>query len=127
MKGQHTNEVKIWNVTGSFFWIQLNGIKHIFSWSTTWEIGDGKSISYWFDSWQGLPRASTRVLTAQKPNIALCEAWPVIQNINPNETLQAEEIEFTSNIDRITWRWEKFGLYTSKSAYKILAEGGKVR
>lgn len=51
----------------------------------------------------------------------------MIQNINPNETLQAEEIEFTSDIDWITWRWEKSGLYTSKSAYKILAEGGKVR
>lgn len=39
----------IWLVTSSFFWRQLNGIKHLFNWCTNWSIGEGNAISFWFD------------------------------------------------------------------------------
>lgn len=45
-KGTAASGPKIWNITGSFFWSQLCRIKKLFTWSTTWIVGDGSSISY---------------------------------------------------------------------------------
>lgn len=41
----------LWSKQGSFFWGDLISIKHLFTWSTTWIIGDGRRISYWYDAW----------------------------------------------------------------------------
>lgn len=46
---------KIWSLAGSFFWKDLQKINKIFVWCTEWRIGNGLSISFWFDNWAGAP------------------------------------------------------------------------
>lgn len=75
-KGRDLRGPKIWLASGSFFWNQLHKIKYLFHWSTSWLIGDGGTIAYWYDSWEGLPRAATVTTTILKPNMSLREAWP---------------------------------------------------
>lgn len=41
----------IWMCQGSFFWMQLLKFKLIFDSCTSWIIGTGAAMSYWFDAW----------------------------------------------------------------------------
>lgn len=50
-QGNYAVGPKLWSRHGSFFWYDLISIKHVFSWSITWEVGDGTSISFWYDEW----------------------------------------------------------------------------
>lgn len=36
-------------------------------------------------------------------------------------------LQFTEDEDSITWLWENTGTYSSKSAYKIISQGGKIK
>lgn len=46
---------RIWNSTGSFFWMILQKLKLLFLMSSSWLIGDGARISFWFDAWDSKP------------------------------------------------------------------------
>lgn len=54
----------LWSKRGSFFWGQLLSLKHLFDWSISWSVGDGTSISYWYDKWgaQVLKLTGTRCI-----------------------------------------------------------------
>lgn len=99
------------------------GIKQLFHWCTSWSIGSGTSISYWYDAWDGPPRSLGRVPHQQQPNISLREAWPERDVIDPNSSQNDMLVFVDQQLDTITWRWEKCGIYTSKSVYKILKGG----
>lgn len=124
-KGQNFDGPKIWLIGGSFFWNQLNVIKRIFTWSTSWSIGHGYSISFWFDSWSGASPQDHRLVI---PNqlISLREAWEIRDTLDPN-TIYPEDIIFTDERDTIVWRWEISGIYTAKSAYRLLSGGGRIK
>lgn len=49
-----TNTPKTCRSAGSFFWKILIRLKPLFHWSTTWQIGNGRGIAIWYDSWDGL-------------------------------------------------------------------------
>lgn len=42
-------------VNGSIFWNQLVIINSLFQSCVTWEVRDGRTISYWCDAWAGAP------------------------------------------------------------------------
>lgn len=50
-KGNVAHGPKFFIKWGCSFWGQLSKIRGIFNWSCYWEIGDGSSISFWFDNW----------------------------------------------------------------------------
>lgn len=60
-KGTVRNGPKIWLTDRSFFWYQLRKLRAMFTWCISWEVGEGKTISYWFDAWQGTPRCKSLV------------------------------------------------------------------
>lgn len=104
----------------------FEGIKYLFSFSTTQLVGDGNGISYWFDSWQGQPISWQDTAAIQESQISLREACSRINQIDP--TYQAPvQISFNSERDQISWKWGKKGEYTSKSAYGMLMMGGKIK
>lgn len=118
---------RYWNVTGSFFWTHLANIRGLFLSCTTWDIGDGTTISYWMDGWNGPPRAVALVAKELQPFINLREALQVLREINPDEPIQPQNIIFTETEDRLRWILGNNEGYTSKSVYRLLSEIGKIR
>lgn len=126
-KGRDHSKPKIWNVTVSFFWSQLIKIRGVFTWSTIWCVGDGSTISYWYDTCHEMPRVSNLVATALQPFISLKDAWTRMQELNPHETVPTDFFTFTEAADRIQWKWDKSGVYSVKSIYRVLSEGGRIK
>lgn len=108
---------KLWSQQGSFFWGDLISIKHLFDWSTTWIIGDGSAISYWYDHWGGKPLKSvgSRCINSAWSLQKACEQLDISIDLCVDQS------------DELTWRWAASGSYTAKSAYHILIQGGLVR
>ena len=117
---------KFWLITGSFFWGQLRKLKQIFEWSTSWIVGDGTSISYWFDTWQGRPRVTDLGQVHTDEHISLRDAYQALSMIDPTMNLQVP-ISFTDREDAIIWLWENSGIYSAKSAYEMLSGGGIIK
>lgn len=126
-KGARGEGPKVWTLTGSFFWSQLQSIRRIFIWSTVWRVGDGCSISYWFDAWDENPRAVRSVPRIQQPNISLAMAAGMIPYINPTETTDIQQLIEPNTRDQIEWKWGAKNVYTASSAYAIMAGAGKIR
>lgn len=119
-QGVFTHGPTIWAKTGSFFWGQLHGVKHIFNMSVSWAIGDGTCISYWFDDWgKGalVPAGTRQINRSLSIRSASADA----------ELLQGLAINFSDQPDVLTWKWSQTGLYTSKSIYAVLTGVGKIR
>lgn len=123
-KGPRENHPRLWLKSGSFFWKQLQGLRGFFNWSTAWQIGDGKSISFWFDSWDGLPKEQHQHIQGNQ-SISLTDAY----STGTAQLLMDTDLSpllFTGEEDFIHWRWESTGVYTSRSTYRILTQGGKI-
>ena len=45
-RGKGADHLKIWSIGGSFFWKCLQKLKPLFHWSTQWQIGNGRGISF---------------------------------------------------------------------------------
>lgn len=85
-----------------------------------------EKTSYWFDAWEGLPRAQEKNITIQHPLISLRDAWPCRENIDPMHT-RVINLTFNEDRDAISWKWDMHGLYSARSIYKILIGGRKIR
>lgn len=107
---------------GSFFWRQLAKIKNLFHWCCTWKIRDGRSISFWFDGWNGMPifQADEGMIGIPRPTISFREASPVILDMIPL-------IQFTDEEDQLCWRWSSSESYSANSVYKAMISAGKTR
>ena len=108
----------IWSKKGSFFWTQLQGIKGIFEFSTTWVIGTGNTISYWFDNW-GRGILANQGTQIQHRMISLGMAATT-------QALEAREVTLTQDDDSLVWRWTHSGTYSANSVYKVMIGAGKI-
>lgn len=118
---------RLWNILRSFFWTQLGNIKGLFICCTAWEIGNGITISYWFDGWNGPPKATSMVSKELQPFINLRDAQQVLGEINPEDLTQGNNITFIDNTYRLYWKVKNNEGYTSKSVYGMLSQFGKIR
>lgn len=119
----------MWMVSGSFVWKFLIKIKNLFHWYATWEVGDGKLISFWYDNWMGVP---IRALKDRLPrpvlqSASLDQAIMLITDLAPH-VQPYTPVLLSQQVDKIIWRWSSNGgLYSANSVYKVLTAGGKVR
>lgn len=113
--------------SGSFFWMQLLKIQGIFQWSTEWVVGNGETISFWYDSWNGQPlrRQIDRLPRPQSSKISLADAIPRILELLPDFEHGSEPVLGTRN-DSLLWKWDTSAMYSVKSAYSMLIGGGKI-
>lgn len=102
-RGSSSEGPDIWMIKGSFFWNQLRNIKHIFIRAAQWQIGDGKSVSFWFDAWVEEPIEVGGGKGLSKQNISLREAWPIKYQLLPDLEL-GRSITLTTQEDRLVWR-----------------------
>lgn len=122
--GNYSNGPKFWLVEGSFFWRALLKLLPNFRWSTSWEIGDGTSISFWLDAWhdQSLVTTLEQGQKPTQPKISLRDAVPITQLLLPDYELT---IQLRLGRDKICWNWTAGGIYTAKSVYKLLKTGSR--
>lgn len=121
-QGFYVHGPRIWSIRGSFFWTQLHSIKHLFTWSTTWQIGDGTEISYWYDDW-GEGAIATTGSRQQRRSLSLREATE-LENWQENHTVQ---FNFNNEGDMFIWNWESNGRYSSKSVYGMIKGEGRMQ
>lgn len=89
-RGNSRNGPLIWMVNGCFFWNQWQSIKGFFNMCTTWHIWDGKSIAFWFDSWNDQSGRVGNGYGFSKPSISLRDAWHRIHALDPNLVINRE-------------------------------------
>jgi hypothetical protein len=76
---------KTW-VRHGYFSRQLMHLKHFFNWSTEWSVANGASISFWFDSWAGLPLCGIfcKQYRQQSQRTSLLQASQTLHLLLPN-------------------------------------------
>lgn len=124
-RGSIPNGPNVWLITGSFFWNQLGNIKHIFIRATQWMIGDGKSVSFWFDAWKEEPLKVGGRRGVSRINISLREAWASRDHLLPGLDM-GHIISFSQQEDRLVWRGGISGNFTVKLAYTLLTSLGRI-
>lgn len=122
------NGPKLWIINGSFFWRQLIKISTIFHWSTVWCIGNGMSISYWYDAWAGMSLADLGPgrYRPEQPSISLADAFSIAHVLAPEDD-KLKELQLNQNQDYIMWKWDGKAVYTAKSSYMTMVGGGKTK
>lgn len=116
-QGNFNTGPMLWSKQGSFFWGDLLSIKHLFNWSTTWIIGDGNVISFWYDHWRELPLIQTGSRCFNR-------AWSLqsaSQHIHLPVNLTAGQL------DELIWRWNANSDYSAKSCYQTMVGGGLIK
>jgi hypothetical protein len=118
-----------------FFWQQQWIIRHYFNWSTEWEINSGKQISFWFDSWAGIPLSAVfnrhHRLPCQK--LSLREAANMLHVILPiprqrNHQLASQTIQehifnsrcFAAIKNTHIFGTQKVGCYAASSLLELM-------
>lgn len=112
---------RIWNKSGSFFWNFLIKIRPLFLRCTTWVVGNGRTIAFWFDAWDGPPIIDyCENFKPPLPLISLRDAVPVLTILAPQVSYT-----FSNQQDELRWNLTNSGSYSSKSIYTVLRDGGK--
>lgn len=126
--GVYVNGPNLWASLGSFFWNQLIKIHHLFQQSTAWNIGNGMSISYWYETWANRALASLGPGQQRpvQPSISLADAHSISHVIAPNRD-ELSSLHLTQDDDQIVWTWGKREAYSASSIYKILIGIGKIK
>ncbi|KAJ4812133.1 RNA-directed DNA polymerase (reverse transcriptase)-related family protein [Rhynchospora pubera] len=125
-----------WTSNGSFFWKDLLQLRHLFAISTTTALANGKSTLFWFDNWglghlhffNSLPKPLKPFSTVHK---CVSDPWstfpaPFTSEINNAlQYLQSLPLH-CNNPDQLLWKWDSSGLFSVKSAYRMLVSAGKI-
>lgn len=105
------------------------GIKRLFHWSSNVIIGEGSSISFWYDSRNGSPILSQLDLTPRPPHFKISLREAVHRDLHLTTTHAGvtvnAEVTFNDDSDRIIWKWGSGGKYSSKSVFEVMIRGGK--
>lgn len=126
--GIYATGPSLWSVSGSFFWKKLLALTPTFNCSVLWIIGDGKAISYWFDSWNGTPLASMLQERQRpiNPKISLCDAYPIRANLHEDLGVPGD-ISFNQSADRMEWKWNNTWVYSARSIYRVMIRVGMIK
>ena len=109
----------------------------------TWQVGNGRGISFWFDSWGEDPIQIRNTPRRIRPHISLriakqapqtlnltpqqthnLQALTLTENLTPQQTHNLQALTLTERRDIIRWKWTSHGQYTAKSVYRtIMGEG----
>jgi hypothetical protein len=112
---------------GSFFWNQMVRSHSLFQWCIQWEIGDGRSVSYWYDSWGG-PAIRPIKMAGPRPRLQIISLRDMITRWPCVCPMASEMIpDFSEQHDVLVWRWSSNGIYSSASIYKLMSAGGRIR
>lgn len=117
----------LWSKFGSFFWNQLVGLKDLFNWSTLWIVGNGYSISFWYDQWGPsplVPTSSRQQLHALSLKDALSQYHSSRQQQQLPESHPPPAL--TDADDQLVWKWSTNGRYSAKLIYSVMFGGGLV-
>lgn len=114
----HSAGPLIWSKRGSFFWCQLVQLRPMFDWSTNWRVGNGTSISYYFDRWG---EDTLAALGSRQPYAAIS-----IREANELNPELCSNLIFNDELDILNWNWSSTGLYTAKSFYLVMMTGGRM-
>ncbi|KAJ4818941.1 RNA-directed DNA polymerase (reverse transcriptase)-related family protein [Rhynchospora pubera] len=123
-----------WTTYGSFFWKDLLELRHIFSISTTVNLGDGRNTLFWYANWgnghlhffnNNLKPANHKLtvqLVLNNPATSLFAPW----SRDVNEAVLSLPTAVTNmGTDSVSWKWNSTGTFSVKSAYQMLISGGK--
>lgn len=122
-RGPIADGPRVWVKMGSFFWNQINTLTGLFQCCTSWEVGNGDTISYWFDAWHDRLRLADSEPAITQHSISLHQAWPIQSHLRPNDQ-PCTGITFTNREDRLVWTLEERGAYTARSIYRVICGAG---
>lgn len=116
-QGNFAEGPALWSKQGSFFWGDLISIKHLFTLSTCWIIGDGRIISYWYDAWGEQPLASigSRCIDHACSLQKAFSRFPLTISLSEGQ------------LDELRWKWSTSGDYSAKSIYQVLVTAGRIK
>lgn len=117
-----------WLCSGSFFWASLQKMKFIFHWGCLCIIGNGKTVSFWFDARGGRP---LRGFHGDKeipmlPKLSLRDARNRLGELNVSAECMDGIVFLENEEDSFYWKFTADGNYTTKSTYMALVGGGKI-
>ncbi|XP_062014320.1 uncharacterized protein LOC133730820 [Rosa rugosa] len=135
-KARYFPQTSFWNVephpSPSFSWRSIFGTRELLRKGTYWQVGKGDTVNVWSDAWiPGVPNCKPQEGNSAAGNITLvnelmCQTgvWnvPLIRDIFPlAEAAAILSIPLSSREvnDRVTWKLEKHGKFTVKTAYRF--------
>ncbi|KAJ4798556.1 RNA-directed DNA polymerase (reverse transcriptase)-related family protein [Rhynchospora pubera] len=125
-----------WTARGSFFWRDLMTFRHLFSISTTFNLGDGKDALFWFSDWgSGYLRFFDSKPPPYKSNLTVFQVLQQLPsslqapwNVDVHNAILYLSTRTASNTwDICSWKWNSSGCFTVKSAYNTLVSTGKTK
>lgn len=124
--GFNANGPCFWMVADSFFWRALRRLLLIFRWCTTWVIGNGSAIPFWFNAWNGRPliEIMEQGVRPTQPKISLRDAQPIAQVLLLDQDLT---ITLNTEMDQTVRRWTSNGSYSASSTNKMMITVEKLK
>ncbi|KAJ3688641.1 hypothetical protein LUZ61_017805 [Rhynchospora tenuis] len=130
----------VWKKEGSFFWRDLLNLRFFFQLSTTVQLADGTSTSFWYDCWRGKPIffLCQSASPQSKPPLPDCSVRNALQRwfqIFPAPL--THEVSCLLNYlnitlsgggnDHLVWRWNSNGNFSVSSCYNAFVTAGKIK
>ena len=129
---------------GSQFWRGIQKVKDRFYMGASFSVGNGENTRFWIDTWLGeVPlkvKFSKLFGCCRSKESLVSDCWKQFEWVVSfrrtfgmaetqewNHLLQElEGIQPTNNPDRVIWKLEKKGHYTTKSMYRFITFGGVI-
>jgi hypothetical protein len=125
---------------GSPFWKSIQKIKHMFSCGVRFHVGNGQHTRFWLDHWLGEDNFSVKFPLifeiCAEPEISVAQAithegWNIRlrRSLGPTQVMQwqslvalLESYQLEEASDRISWKLDASGVYTTRSMYAAMCQ-----